>query len=104
MLLAAKQWVSSQEVFCVSSGSAPQQQAIKSPYDAMDGCAFSGEFNSFPWPKLSPAAECHVQSIIIPSLAIHKIGKYHRRILKSLQSQELVVLHLVLACLLSMMK
>lgn len=43
-----------------------------------------GEFNSFLWPKLSPAAQCHVQNIVIPSLAIHKIGRYHRSILKSL--------------------
>lgn len=46
--------------------------------------ALFGEFYSFPRPKLSPAARCLVQSIITLSLAIRKIGEYHRKILKSL--------------------
>lgn len=44
----------------------------------------SGEFHNFPQPKLSPAAECLLQNFVIPSLAIRKIGKYHRKIPKSL--------------------
>lgn len=43
-----------------------------------------GEFHDFPWPKLSPAAQCHVQSIVTPSLAIYKIDEYHRKIQESL--------------------
>lgn len=46
--------------------------------------ALFGGFHSFPWPKLSPAAQCLVQCIVIPSLAIHNIGEYHRKILKTL--------------------
>lgn len=37
--------------------------------------ALLGEFHSFPQPRFSPAAQCPVQNIAIPSLAIHKIGK-----------------------------
>lgn len=43
-----------------------------------------GEFRSFPQPKLCPAAQCCVQSVVMPSLAVHKIGKYHRKIPKIL--------------------
>lgn len=43
-----------------------------------------GEFHGFPWPQLSPAAQCRVRSIVIPSLAIYKIDEYHRKIQESL--------------------
>lgn len=42
------------------------------------------EFHSFPQPKLCPAAQCCVQSVVTLSLAVRKIGKYHRKIPKIL--------------------
>ena len=64
-------------------GLPPQQQHLNLPAMQRMVMLF-GEFHSFLWPRLSPAAQCLVQSIVILSLAIYKTGKYHMKILKSL--------------------
>lgn len=62
--------ISSEEVSYVSRGPASQKQAIKPPCNARAGHSFVG-ISQLLWSKLSPAAQYLVQSLVIPSLAIH---------------------------------